>query len=201
MSSCVAIAESSSSSVTCLRDVKNLVDGLSGRLVPSSREKAVLDDEMLTIDDLAVYMKLRPQTIYKWAQAGKIPGAKFGKEWRFRRSHIEAWIDERMAQNGVSQRLGNAQRAGMPRDAVPKDAVPRDGAPRDGDALPRADGQISRREGEAGLPNGAEGAAQVSADAGDIQESGSPSAAVVSAKEQQRAKKASRRPGAGPASN
>lgn len=177
--------------MTCLRDVKNIVDGLSGRLVPSSREKAVLDDEMLTIDDLAVYMKLRPQTIYKWAQAGKIPGAKFGKEWRFRRSHIEAWIDERMAQNGVSQRLGNAQRAGMPRDAVP----------RDGDALPRADGQISRREGEAGLPNSDEGAAQVSADAGDIQESGSPSAAVVSAKEQQRAKKASRRPGAGPASN
>jgi excisionase family DNA binding protein len=53
----------------------------------------VLDDEMLTIEDLAAYLKLRPQTIYKWAQTGKIPGAKFGKEWRFRRSTIERWID------------------------------------------------------------------------------------------------------------
>jgi excisionase family DNA binding protein len=53
----------------------------------------VLEDEMLTIDDLAAYLKLKPQTIYKWAQTGKIPGAKFGKEWRFRRSSIERWID------------------------------------------------------------------------------------------------------------
>jgi excisionase family DNA binding protein len=53
----------------------------------------MFDDEMLTIDDLAAYLKLKPQTIYKWAQAGKLPGAKFGKEWRFRRSSIERWID------------------------------------------------------------------------------------------------------------
>ena len=58
--------------------------------------RAVLEDEMLTIDDLAKYLKLKPQTIYKWAQAGKIPGAKFGKEWRFRRSAIEQWIDSNM---------------------------------------------------------------------------------------------------------
>ena len=53
----------------------------------------MLDDEMLTIEELAAYLKLKPQTIYKWAQTGKIPGAKFGKEWRFRRSTIERWID------------------------------------------------------------------------------------------------------------
>ena len=61
----------------------------------------MFDDEMLTIEDLASYLKLKPQTIYKWAQSGKIPGAKFGKEWRFRRSHIEDWIDDRMAQHGA----------------------------------------------------------------------------------------------------
>jgi excisionase family DNA binding protein len=57
----------------------------------------VLDDEMLTIGDVAAYLKLKPQTIYKWAQAGTIPGAKFGKEWRFRRSAIERWIDSQIA--------------------------------------------------------------------------------------------------------
>jgi excisionase family DNA binding protein len=56
----------------------------------------VFDDEMLTIEDLAAYLKLKPQTIYKWAQSGKIPGAKFGKEWRFRRSAIERWIDSQI---------------------------------------------------------------------------------------------------------
>ncbi len=56
-------------------------------------EAIVFNDEMLTIEEVADYLKLKPQTIYKWAQSGKIPGAKFGKEWRFRRSLIEKWID------------------------------------------------------------------------------------------------------------
>ena len=59
----------------------------------------VFDDEMLTIDEVAKYLKLKPQTIYKWAQSGKIPGAKFGKEWRFRRSLIEEWIDSHILNN------------------------------------------------------------------------------------------------------
>ena len=53
----------------------------------------MLDDEMLRIEDVAAYLRLKPQTIYKWAQKGKIPGAKFGKEWRFKQSAIERWID------------------------------------------------------------------------------------------------------------
>ena len=68
----------------------------------------MFDDEMLTIEDLAAYLKLKPQTIYKWAQSGKIPGAKFGKEWRFRRSHIEDWIDHRMAEYGAPPGRGKA---------------------------------------------------------------------------------------------
>ena len=62
-----------------------------------SRSVDVFDDEMLTIEDVAAYLKLKPQTIYKWAQTGKIPGAKFGKEWRFRRSAIERWIDRQIS--------------------------------------------------------------------------------------------------------
>jgi excisionase family DNA binding protein len=57
---------------------------------------AAFNDEMLTIEELAAYLKLKPQTIYKWAQTGKVPGAKFGKEWRFRRSSIEKWIDSQI---------------------------------------------------------------------------------------------------------
>lgn len=56
----------------------------------------MFDDEMLTIEDVAGYLKLKPQTIYRWAQSGKLPGAKIGKEWRFRRSAIESWIDSRL---------------------------------------------------------------------------------------------------------
>lgn len=49
-------------------------------------------DEIMTIDEVAKYLKLKPQTIYTWAQNGKIPAAKIGKEWRFRRDILDAWF-------------------------------------------------------------------------------------------------------------
>ena len=72
----------------------------------------MFDDEMLTIEDLAAYLKLRPQTIYKWAQTGKVPGAKFGKEWRFRRSTIEKWIDSHIPPYDGTPKAATQQRAG-----------------------------------------------------------------------------------------
>jgi len=51
-------------------------------------------DEIMTLEEIAKYLKLQPQTIYTWAQNGKIPAAKLGKEWRFRRSVIDRWFNE-----------------------------------------------------------------------------------------------------------
>lgn len=50
-------------------------------------------EEIMTLEEVAKYLKLTPQTVYKWAQEGQIPGAKLGKEWRFRRRIIDEWID------------------------------------------------------------------------------------------------------------
>lgn len=46
----------------------------------------------MTLEEVARYLRMKPQTIYSWAQAGKIPAAKLGKEWRFRKSIIDEWI-------------------------------------------------------------------------------------------------------------
>ncbi len=48
----------------------------------------------MTIEEVAEYLKLTPQTIYTWAQEKKIPAAKLGKEWRFKRSIIDAWFNQ-----------------------------------------------------------------------------------------------------------
>jgi len=50
-------------------------------------------NDILTVEDVARYLKMQPQTVYKWAQEGRIPGTKLGKEWRFRKSIIDEWID------------------------------------------------------------------------------------------------------------
>ncbi len=59
-----------------------------------------LDNEILTIEEVASYLRLKPQTIYKWAQEKRIPAAKLGKEWRFRRSVIDRWLDDQMFEDG-----------------------------------------------------------------------------------------------------
>ena len=47
----------------------------------------------MTLEDVAKYLKLKPQTIYTWAQKGDIPAAKLGREWRFKKSIIDKWFD------------------------------------------------------------------------------------------------------------
>jgi len=51
-------------------------------------------DNIMTIEEVAKYLKMKPQTIYTWAQKGKIPAAKIGKEWRFRRDLLDEWFNQ-----------------------------------------------------------------------------------------------------------
>lgn len=53
-------------------------------------------NDIMTLEEVAEYLRLKPQTIYTWAQEKKIPAAKIGKEWRFRRAVIDKWFDQHM---------------------------------------------------------------------------------------------------------
>lgn len=52
-------------------------------------------DSVMTIDDLASYLKLSKSTLYKLAVQGKLPGQKVGRHWRFHRESIDSWLKER----------------------------------------------------------------------------------------------------------
>jgi excisionase family DNA binding protein len=49
-------------------------------------------NDIMTLEEVAAYLKLKPQTIYTWAQEKEIPAAKIGKEWRFKKSIIDEWF-------------------------------------------------------------------------------------------------------------
>lgn len=65
-------------------------------MTDSHRNAARSGHDILTIEEVAEYLRLKPQTIYKWAQEKRIPAAKLGKEWRFRKSTLDRWLDEQM---------------------------------------------------------------------------------------------------------
>ncbi len=47
--------------------------------------------ETYTVEEVAQTLKLHPYTIRRLSREGKIPAFKFGGQWRFRKSEIEAW--------------------------------------------------------------------------------------------------------------
>jgi len=52
-------------------------------------------EEILTLKEVAVYLKLAEKTAYKLAAEGKLPGFKVGGSWRFKQTDIERWIEEK----------------------------------------------------------------------------------------------------------
>jgi len=51
-------------------------------------------DEIMTMDELAEYLKISKSTLYKLAVDNKIPGTKIGKRWRFHKDAIDAWVKQ-----------------------------------------------------------------------------------------------------------
>ena len=56
------------------------------------------EDEILTLKEVADYLKLTERTLYRLTQEGDVPGFKVGNSWRFRLRDIDAWIEERKAE-------------------------------------------------------------------------------------------------------
>lgn len=59
------------------------------------RRLAHMDDEILTVKDVASYLKLSELSLYRLLRDRKIPAFKIGQQWRFRRSALDEWIDKR----------------------------------------------------------------------------------------------------------
>ncbi|MFO7937947.1 MAG: PTS sugar transporter subunit IIA [Kiritimatiellia bacterium] len=61
-------------------------------------------DEILTIEEVAAYLRVSERTIYDWAARDVIPGGKIGTSWRFRRGDIEQWVNERLGSEQQSSK-------------------------------------------------------------------------------------------------
>lgn len=74
---------------------------------PHDRDEPPLS-EILTIEELAVYLKVAKSTLYKLAQEGRLPAQKVGRHWRFQKQAIDRWLGDR---NGDKRSDPNRGRA------------------------------------------------------------------------------------------
>ena len=49
---------------------------------------------VMTVDEVAQYLRIPRASVYKLAQQSKIPCQKVGRHWRFRREAVEKWLDQ-----------------------------------------------------------------------------------------------------------
>ena len=71
-------------------------------LVISKLETKVQDD-ILTIEEVARYLRVSDRTVYDWAQKGEIPAGKIGTVWRFKKSEVENWVNARLSSDSGKQ--------------------------------------------------------------------------------------------------
>lgn len=62
-----------------------------------------MQHEIMTIEEVAQFLRVSERTVYDWAQKGEIPGGKLGTAWRFKRSEIEEWVDQRLEKAPVER--------------------------------------------------------------------------------------------------
>ena len=53
-----------------------------------------VNDQIFTVDELAVYLKVSKSTLYKLLSEGKVPGQKVGRHWRFHKDGIDQWLKD-----------------------------------------------------------------------------------------------------------
>ena len=61
------------------------------------------DEVFLTTEEVLEYLQVNLRTVYRLIKAGKIPAVRVGRQWRFRKRDIDAWLD---SQRPRGDRLG-----------------------------------------------------------------------------------------------
>ncbi len=109
----------------------------------------VKDEGLLTVRELAGYLKLNQRTVLKLVSEGAIPGVRLGNQWRFKRALIDAWLDDRIlgvrdAGTALSPTL---ESFGFDECFNERHIIAELGAP----SMPFALGELARLAGELGL--------------------------------------------------
>lgn len=53
-------------------------------------------DDIMTLREVAQYLGLHVMTVYKLTREGRVPAAKIGGQWRFKRNVLNDWLEEQM---------------------------------------------------------------------------------------------------------
>jgi excisionase family DNA binding protein len=59
----------------------------------------VQQDDLLTIEEAAEYLRLSKKTTWRWCKSGRLPAFKIGHQWRISKADLEALINAKKRRN------------------------------------------------------------------------------------------------------
>lgn len=65
---------------------------------PSEASDQILD-RWLSVDEIAAYLGVKRDTVYKWIDRRKLPAHKVGRLWKFRKHEVDEWVLSKNARN------------------------------------------------------------------------------------------------------
>ena len=68
-----------------------------------------MTDDILTIEEVAKYLRVSDRTVYDWAQKGEIPAGKIGTVWRFKKTEVENWVNAKLSSSSLGQNDSEVQ--------------------------------------------------------------------------------------------
>ncbi|HZT77793.1 MAG TPA: response regulator [Vicinamibacterales bacterium] len=63
----------------------------------------MIDETFLTTEEVLEYLQVNLRTVYRLIKAGKIPAVRVGRQWRFRKRDIDAWLDSQRGPRGAAR--------------------------------------------------------------------------------------------------
>jgi len=51
-----------------------------------------MEDRWLSVDEIAVYLGIKRDTVYRWINERNLPGHKIGRLWKFRKEEVDEWV-------------------------------------------------------------------------------------------------------------
>jgi len=67
-------------------------------------QKMVSDSEIMTVRDVAEYLRMSEAKVYKLAKEGALPVVRIGKTWRFRKDLLDDWLEQSSTYDGTKAR-------------------------------------------------------------------------------------------------
>jgi len=82
-----------------------------------------MDETFLTTEEVLEYLQVNLRTVYRLIKAGKIPAVRVGRQWRFRKRDIDAWLDSQRPRGGARPATPTAAAAARPASSPTRNRV------------------------------------------------------------------------------